>query len=141
MLCVRAHCGAGVAVAIFVSCFVICSSTSVEAPCALKAVSGILWQVRQALLWASGSPATRPYIQLNLPLPLLVWQALQFSIAPCALASGPRIRRCVPLERNKPQPRQTTVTRARSTARRSRREPGLSALGGRSDLIRRGRHI
>ena len=82
MLCARADCGAGVSAAIFVSRSVLCFSASAEAPCALKAVSGILWQVRQALLSASGSPATRPWIQLNLPLPLLVWQALQFSIAP-----------------------------------------------------------
>ena len=60
MLCARADCGAGVPAAIFVSRLVLCSSTSAEALCALKAVSGILWQVRQALLSASGSPATRP---------------------------------------------------------------------------------
>jgi hypothetical protein len=80
--CARAHCGVGVPAATFVSRSVLCFSTSAAALCALKAVFGILWQVRQALLSASGSRSTTLCIQLNLPLPLLVWQALQFSIAP-----------------------------------------------------------
>ena len=42
MLWVRAHCGAGVSAAIFVSRWVLCFSASAEAPCALNAVFGIL---------------------------------------------------------------------------------------------------
>ena len=47
-------------------------STSIEAPCALNAVSGMLWHFMQALLSATGSPAMRPWGQLSLSLPLLV---------------------------------------------------------------------
>src|ERR1700752_1768168 len=91
-LCARADRGARVCAAICINRFVLCSSTATEALWALKAVSGILWHVRQALLSAAGSPATRPCIHVRLPLPLLVWQALQFSIVACALANGPGIR-------------------------------------------------
>ena len=98
----------------------LCSSTSSEAPCGWKAVSGILWQPRQAWLSASGSPATRPFVQLNLPLPLLVWQASQFPIALCALASGPGIRNWGSLANMKAKPTQMQVTIPNITARRSR---------------------
>jgi hypothetical protein len=70
-LCARAESGARVRAATVASRFVLCSSISSDALCAWKAVSGILWQARHASLSASGSPETRPPIQLSLPLPLL----------------------------------------------------------------------
>jgi hypothetical protein len=60
MFCARADCGAGVNAATLDSRSVLCFSRWAEAPCGFSPVLGILWQVMQALLSESGSPAMRP---------------------------------------------------------------------------------